>query len=121
VIPVFLRQHRASDNGAGLSGGALAAACGANARVKGGQSMTKISALHTPIVSTLLDALPYATVMVDREGRITIAIHLEGVGPGLAIAKRIAEVLGGSLGVDSIVGQGSTFFAILPRTHGVQP
>lgn len=44
----------------------------------------------------------------------------EGAGVGLAIAKRLAEVHGGQVGVESIVGQGSTFFAVLAQTGGVQ-
>jgi signal transduction histidine kinase len=45
----------------------------------------------------------------------------EGAGLGLAIATRLAEAHGGSVGVESILGQGSTFFAVLPRARSVQP
>jgi protein-histidine pros-kinase len=37
-----------------------------------------------------------------------------GTGLGLALTKRIVEAQGGSVGVRSAPGQGSTFFAILP-------
>jgi PAS domain S-box-containing protein len=37
-----------------------------------------------------------------------------GTGLGLALTKRIVEAQGGSVGVTSIHGRGSTFFAILP-------
>ena len=39
----------------------------------------------------------------------------QGTGLGLALSRRIVEAQGGRVGVHSIPGQGSTFFAILPR------
>jgi PAS domain S-box-containing protein len=38
-----------------------------------------------------------------------------GTGLGLALTKRIVEAQGGRVGVESVVGKGSTFFAVLPR------
>lgn len=38
----------------------------------------------------------------------------EGTGLGLPIARRLAQLLGGSLEVSSVVGQGSTFRLVLP-------
>jgi CheY-like chemotaxis protein len=38
-----------------------------------------------------------------------------GTGLGLALTKRLVEAQGGTIGVRSVVGQGSTFSAILPR------
>jgi len=38
-----------------------------------------------------------------------------GTGLGLALTKRIVEAQGGNVGVRSAVGQGSIFYAILPR------
>jgi len=39
----------------------------------------------------------------------------QGTGLGLALTKRIVEAQGGRVGVESTPGQGSVFFAILPR------
>ena len=41
-----------------------------------------------------------------------------GTGLGLALTKRIAEAQGGSVGVRSELGKGSTFWAVLPRGIG---
>jgi signal transduction histidine kinase/CheY-like chemotaxis protein len=38
-----------------------------------------------------------------------------GTGLGLALTKRLVEAQGGEVGVRSVVGKGSTFFATLPR------
>jgi signal transduction histidine kinase len=44
-----------------------------------------------------------------------VAKQYQGAGLGLALTKRIVEAQGGRVGVDSEVGVGSTFFALLPR------
>jgi signal transduction histidine kinase len=47
--------------------------------------------------------------------------RFEGAGVGLALAKRIAELQGGRVGVESSPNKGSTFFAVLPRVVELQP
>ena len=39
----------------------------------------------------------------------------QGTGLGLALTKRLAEAQGGSIGVKSVVGAGSTFYAVIPK------
>lgn len=45
----------------------------------------------------------------------TISKKYQGTGLGLVLSKRIIEAQGGRVGVESELGRGSTFFAIIPR------
>jgi signal transduction histidine kinase/ActR/RegA family two-component response regulator len=44
--------------------------------------------------------------------------RMRGSGLGLPLSRRLAELLGGTLTVDSVVGAGSTFRLVLPIEHG---
>jgi signal transduction histidine kinase/ActR/RegA family two-component response regulator len=43
--------------------------------------------------------------------------EVEGTGIGLALCRRLAEAMGGSIGVDTAPGRGSTFWVELPRVE----
>lgn len=46
---------------------------------------------------------------------------VEGSGIGLAITRRMIELMKGSMGVNSVLGQGSCFWIELDRCEGVEP
>jgi signal transduction histidine kinase len=47
--------------------------------------------------------------------------HVKGTGLGLPLCRKLAALLGGSIGVTSVEGAGSTFFATIPVTSGAAP
>jgi signal transduction histidine kinase len=56
---------------------------------------------------------------VFQQVDLTAAKENQGTGLGLALVKQIVEAQGGSVGLRSEAGRGSSFFAVLPRL-GVQ-
>ena len=62
------------------------------------------------IPAHMLDALFEDFVQVDSP----IQKRLRGTGLGLALCRRFAELLGGTVGVESVLGEGSEFHVTLP-------
>jgi signal transduction histidine kinase len=44
-------------------------------------------------------------------------MNFKGAGLGLSITKQFAEILGGSIGVESLVDKGSTFTVRVPMVY----
>ena len=59
----------------------------------------------------------------DEFGQVEHSMQrkLKGTGLGLALSKRLASVLGGSLGVESALGEGSTFTLDIPVSYAPRP
>ena len=74
------------------------------------------------VVDTGVGIAPDQQELVFEEFRQAAGDHLhkaEGTGLGLALAKRFVELHGGTIRVESALGQGSTFAFVLPqRTLG---
>ena len=81
------------------------------ADVRGGQLVTSV-ADHGPGIDDFEQAMIFEKFYRGRDQRLSI----QGTGMGLAIAKAIVELHGGTIGVTSQVGRGSVFYFSLPLT-----
>ena len=65
------------------------------------------------------DKIERLFVAFERLGAERSAVP--GTGLGLTLSKHLAEAMGGSIGVKSVPGKGSTFWLQLPGTPGTAP
>jgi signal transduction histidine kinase/CheY-like chemotaxis protein len=58
-------------------------------------------------------------VIFEEFGQVThpMQSHVKGTGLGLPLSKRLAELLGGTIAVQSALGQGSVFSVTIPRVY----
>ena len=47
-------------------------------------------------------------------------VEVEGTGVGLSIVKKIVDLAGGKIRIESAKGKGTTFFIVLPKSHSPQ-
>lgn len=78
---------------------------------EGGDDQVRISISDTGpgITTELRDRIFTPFDRLDAESK-----GIEGTGLGLALSKRLTEVMGGELGYESVPGEGSTFYVDLP-------
>jgi len=88
------------------SGGRVIVRC---LEVQGDRLRVEVSDQGAGIPPEMMDRLFVPFERLGAEGT-----GVEGTGLGLALSKGLTEAMGGSLGVTSIPGQGSTFFVELP-------
>ncbi len=84
---------------------------------EGESDMIRISVIDSGIGLASED-IPKLFVPFERVGAEKTAT--EGTGLGLAVVKKLIGAMGGKLGVDSILGVGSTFWIELPQSESHQ-
>jgi PAS domain S-box-containing protein len=86
----------------------------------GGEVVLAYQTLHGRVRVLVTDTGP--GIPPDKQARLFIPFErlgtvqggVEGTGLGLALSKRLTQAMGGSIGVESELGKGSTFWVELP-------
>lgn len=74
--------------------------------------------IHVSDTGPGLTAAQCARLFVPFERLQADERQIEGTGIGLALSKRLVELMGGDIGVDSASGHGSSFWVQLPLAQG---
>lgn len=67
-----------------------------------------------------ISAADLSRLFVPFERAPSVRDSIEGTGIGLALSKRLIELMGGCIGVQSALGEGSTFWVELPVAEGAR-
>jgi PAS domain S-box-containing protein len=97
-----------------IRGGSVKVVCSKQKSVDKNENMIRIDVIDTGkgIAEEYIKKLfnPFERIGAERT-------ETEGTGLGLAISEKLTVAIGGKIGVESVVGKGSTFWIELPQTE----